>query len=193
MIGDTLVFLKNRLNSHFRTLSGGSLNDAWEDKVVFIDGDQKPDSISFKLGAVSLVLFHIEQENLLRPADPYIRISAEGNATKVQPDICLNLCILCVAKFKDYEQGLHYLSAIIQYFQANKRLDHQNSPELGANIDHLIVELSSLTISQQNELWGLLRAGYLPSVTYKVRTVVFRQEDGVPATAVSELERRGLS
>ncbi|BBL70716.1 DUF4255 domain-containing protein [Methylogaea oryzae] len=193
MIGNTLVFLKNRLNNHFRTLAGGSLNDAWEDKVVFIDGDQKPDSIAFKLGAVSLVLFHIEQENLLRPADPYVRVSAEGVATKVQPDICLNLCLLFVAKFKDYEQGLHYLSSIIQYFQANKRLDRQNAPELDKSIDHLVVEFTSLSISQQNELWGLLRAGYLPSLTYKVRTVIFRQEGGAPTTAVSEQIRRGLS
>ena len=190
MIGDVLVFLKNRLNSHLRSLSGGNLNDAGEDKVVFIDGDQKPDSVSFKLGAVSVFLFNIEQENLLRQGDPYVRVTPEGASKRIQPDINLNLCVLFIAKFKDYEQSLHYLSLIIKYFQTNKCLDHQNSPELGKDIDHLIIELIGLSVSQQHELWGLLRSSYLPSIAYKVKAVRFRDEGDLPQTGVSETDSR---
>ena len=47
MINDVLVFLKNRLNTHF---SGGlSPDESLEDQVVFLDG-QIMDSLTFKLG-----------------------------------------------------------------------------------------------------------------------------------------------
>ncbi|MGZ5027045.1 MAG: hypothetical protein ACXWE9_07095, partial [Methylobacter sp.] len=74
MIADILVFLKNRLNAHLLSLSGAGLGDTGEDKVVFIDGDQKPDAVNFKLGAVSLMLFNIERDTINRQADPYVRV-----------------------------------------------------------------------------------------------------------------------
>lgn len=187
MIADVLVLLKNRLNAHFRSLSGAGLGDADEDKVVFIDGDQKPDSTSFKLGAVSLLLFNIERDAIHRQADNYVRFADDGTTRKVSPEININLHVLFVAKFKDYEQGLHYLSLIIHYFQANHYLDKQNAPELGKSIDHLTLELNTPTTAQQNELWGLLRSSYLPSLAYKVKTLGFADEGQLATAGVSEV------
>ena len=186
MIGDVLVLLKNRLNSHFRPMVAGTSDQIWEDKAVFVDGDLKSDQIPFKLDAVTILLYNIEQEKELRQSDPYARVSADGASRKSKPDIALNLYVLFVVRFKDYGQGLHYLSLIIRYFQAYNRLDHSNAPELGDAIDHLVVELLSLTASQQNELWGFLRTGYLPSVAYKVKTVIFIAVDALPQTEMSE-------
>lgn len=187
MIADILVFLKNRLNTHFRSLSGDGLMDADEDKVVFVDGDQKPDAINFKLGAVSLLLFNIERDATYRQADNYVRIASDGTKRKVNPDININLYILFVAKFKDYEQSLHYLSLILRYFQANHYLDRQNAPELGKTINHLALELNTLTTTQQNELWGILRSCYLPSLVYKVKAITFADEGQIPMADISEV------
>lgn len=187
MIADILVLLKNRLNAHFLSLSGAGFADTGEDKVVFVDGDQKPDSINFKLGAVSLLLFNIERDATYRQADHYVRVADDGSTRKVNPDININLYVLFVAKFKDYEQSLHYLSLIISYFQANHYLDRQNAPEISKSIDHLVLELNTLTTTQQNELWGVLRSSYLPSLVYKVKALAFIDEGQMPIADISEI------
>jgi Pvc16 N-terminal domain len=186
MIADILVFLKDRLNFHLNLFTVDGNVGASEDKVVFIDGDQKPDSISFKLGAVSILLFNIEQDNTLRQADSYKRIASDGTAQKINPDIILNLYILLIAKFSDYKESLQYLSVILRYFQANPYFDQQNAPEL-LGIDHLAVELNTQTTTQQNEIWGVLRSSYVPSLVYKIKAVTFTDEGGLPLTDVSEI------
>ncbi|MFI3218235.1 MAG: DUF4255 domain-containing protein [Methylococcales bacterium] len=185
MIGDVLVLLKNRLNSYFRTMVSET-SGYGEDKVYFVDGEMKTDQNPFKLDAVSLLLFNIEQEKAFRQAEPYTRLSPDGVSKKTQPDIAFNLYILFAVRFKEYEQGLHYLSLIIKYFQSHNFLDHENTPELSDDIDHLVIELFNLTVSQQNELWGSLRTGYLPSVAYKVKAVIFRTEETIPQIDISE-------
>jgi len=190
MISDALVFLKNQLNTYLRSVSGRKPDESEEDKVVFVDGE-KMDPISFKLGAVSVLLINIEEENTLRAADPYVRVSAEGAFQRVQPEIRINLYVLFIARFKQYEQGLTYLSLIIKYFQNHRLLDHHNAPELSDKIDHLIIELVTLPFSEQNEVWNSLRTTYYPSVLYKVKMLVFRDEDAVAITEVKEEVLRG--
>ena len=186
MIADVLVFLKNRLNTHFRTLSG-SVEEADEDKVVFIDSDQKPDSVTFKQGAVTIFLFNIERDVTYRPADNYVRLASDGSKLNTNPDITVNLYLLFVAKFKDYAQSLHYLSMVLSYFQANPYLDRENSPELGATINSLVLELNTLTMSQQNELWGILRSSYSPSLVYKVKALTFMDDGKQSAAKIKEI------
>ena len=178
MIGEALVFLKNHLNAHLNAQSGWAPDDSGEDKVVFVDGD-KMDPINFKLGAVSALLINIEEERTLRAADPYVRLAEDGSRRTVQPDIRMNLYVLFVARFKQYEQGLTYLSRIIQHFQRHRVLDHRNAPELSDQIDKLILELTTLAFSDQNEVWNALRTTYHPSVLYKVKLVIFKDAGAV--------------
>ena len=167
MISDTLVFLKNQLNTYLKSISGRKPDESWEDKVVFLDGE-KMDPVSFKLGAVTVLLVNLERENTLRAADPYTRTLANGSLQKVQPEIRLNLYVLFVARFKQYEQGLSYLSAIIKYFQSHQLLNQQNAPELDESIEQLSIELITLPFSEQNEVWSALRH-YLSPVRCCIR------------------------
>jgi len=194
MIGDVLTLLKDQLNNHFKLLSKGNSEGVDEDKVVFIDGDIKTDSTAFKTGAITLFLYRIEHETSVRQNEPYIRVSPNGVPQRVQPDITLNLYVLFVARFKDYGQGLHYLSQVIKFFQSNKLFNRQNAPDLADGIGEVAVDLVSMTVQQQNELWGLLRTCYLPSIAYKVRTITFKDEDALPpGEPVSNTIRRGLA
>ena len=188
MISDTLVFLKNQLNTYLKSISGIKPDESWEDKVVFLDGE-KMDPVSFKLGAVTVLLVNLERENTLRAADPYTRTLVDGSLQKVRPEIRLNLYVLFVARFKQYEQGLSYLSAIIKYFQSHQLLNQQNAPELDESIEQLSIELITLPFSEQNEVWSALRTTYHPSVLYKVKMLVFRDEE---AGAVSEVKEKIL-
>ncbi len=182
MINDVLVFLKNNLNAY---MSAGRKPDApQEDQVVFMDG-QNVDSLTFKLGAVSVLLVNLEQENTLRAADPYVRLLADGTVEKIQPDIRLNLYVLFVAHYQQYEDALRNLSLVIQYFQSHRLITHQDAPELSDNIEKLVIELVTMSFSDQNEVWGSLRSHYHPSVFYKVKMVTFQSDatSAAPSTA----------
>lgn len=193
MIADALVFLRNRLNQHFTAFSDDLATGASEDKVVFLDGEQKTDALNFRLDSVTLLLYRIERETAARQANPFVRIGSGGVVQNVKPDVDLNLHVLFVAKFKDYSLGLHYLSQVIRFFQSNNIFDRQSAPELGDALAELAVDLVSFSVQQENELWGLFRTAYLPSVAYRVRTIVFADDAALPAAEPTlVLERRGL-
>lgn len=191
MIGEVLTLLKNRLNSHLQTLAMPSQDGISEDKVAFPETDAKSDAVSFRTGAVTVLLYRVEQEAALRQADPFSRTHANGSTQRVQPDLALNLHVLFVARFKDYALGLHYLSQVIGFFQTNSTLDRRHAPGLPEAIGELAIDLVTLSVQQQNEIWGLLRTGYLPSVAYRVRTLTFRDERALPAgPPIIDLELR---
>src|SRR5205085_10678589 len=91
MISEVLVLLKNLLNAHLSL--GQSPTESQEDRVVFLDG-QSMDPLSFKLGAVSVLLINVEEENVLRAPDLYSRVSSDGTRQKANPEIRLNLYVL---------------------------------------------------------------------------------------------------
>lgn len=178
MIGDVLVFLKNHLNEHLKARAELIREQPGGDKVVFVDGD-KMDPLTFAPGAVTALLINVEEERTLRAADPYIRVADNGGQQRVQPDIRMNLYVLFVARFKQYEQAWHHLSQIIQYFQSHRVLDHQTAPHLEDAIERLTMELVTLEFAQQNEVWNALRASHHPSILYRVKLVVFRDREAL--------------
>ncbi len=186
MISEALVFLKDLLNEHLCAQAGQTLGEA-EDKVIFIDGENL-DPITFKLGAITCLLVNIEEEKVLRLADPYVQLRTDGAKVRVQPDIRMNLYVLFIARFKLYEQGLSYLSRILEYFQTNRVLDHTNTPSLSPRIDRLIMELTTLAFAEQNEVWNALRTTYHPSMLYKVRMLVLREDVAISSRDIGETE-----
>ncbi len=180
MLGDTLVFLKKQLNTYLR--SQNNLGDNAEDPVVFLDG-QTTEPLTFKLGAVTMMLINIEEDTVLRAADPYVRVNRDGSRQRTNPDLRLNLSLLIIARYKQYEDSLNSLSGVIKYFQANRLIDHQTHPDLPARIEKLIIELITMPLGEQSDVWGTLRIAYQPSVMYRVKMIVFRDE--MPSTGPS--------
>jgi hypothetical protein len=183
MIADVLNFLKDRLN---KAVPRDSSGHPAEDLFVYA-GTAREDAVSFKSDSVSILLVRIEEETLLRPPDLYARTSAAGARQKVDPEIRMNLYVMFVARFPDdYSQSLRFLSSVIGYFQSNRVFNQENSPELKDGIAHLSLELNTPTFSEQNEIWGSLRAAYQPCAMYKVRMVVFRDEAGEALPALKQ-------
>lgn len=185
MIGEVLVFLRKHLDEHLRVELGGALDDGSADKVVFIDGD-KFEPLSFPLGAVSLLLINVEEERILRNADPYVRINESGAAERIQPDIRLVLYTLFVARFKQYESSWDYLSRIISHFQTERVFDRETTPSLPAGVERLMVELVTLNFAEQNEVWNALRITHHPSVLYRIKLVAFRDRKPTTLTPVTD-------
>ncbi|XXX71807.1 DUF4255 domain-containing protein [Sorangium sp. So ce134] len=185
MISELLVLLRNTVNEHLTASSGwrGPVPD--QGPVAFIDSEAA-DSLELKLGAVTLLLVNLEEDHTLRPADPFRLTLPDGTTQRVQPAIQMNAYVLFAARFKEYEQGLRCISMILQFFQGRRVLDHENTPALSGRIERLTMELLTLPLSELNQLWGVLRSAYQPSLLYKVRMVVFQEEDGLGAPQITE-------
>lgn len=185
MIDVVLNFLKNHLNNHFNVLSGEALDDVMEERVTFIDAENI-DPISFKREAVTVMLINVEEEKILRRADVHTTVNPDGSRARVNPEIRLNLYVLFIASFKQYERALNYLSEILKYFQANRVFDRQKAPELNGEVGQLALELITQPFSQQNEIWNALRTTYQPSLLYKVKMLVYADENAVEIPAIGE-------
>jgi hypothetical protein len=85
------------------------------------------------------------------------------------------------------------MSRIIQHFQQHRVLDHHNAPELKESIPQLIMELVTQSFSEQNEIWNVLRTTYHPSVLYRARLVVFRDESEKQAAPLAAKEMKTSS
>ncbi len=189
MIDSVLKFLRDNLNASFKEAAS---NGGEPEVVSFVAGDKIGDSVTFALGHVSLLLVKLEEENTLRPADPYARMAGNGTRQRVQPEIRLNLHVLFVAHFADYALSLRWLSQVVSYFQNHRVFTAANSPALNGQIEQLTVELITLPFAEQNEVWGALRTSYRPSVLYRVRAVVFR-DTAAEAESIIEEVRLDLS
>src|SRR5262245_36498863 len=181
MIGDVLKFLKDRLNT---VLPRDVPESAAEDLFVYVASNHD-DAGNLQSDAVSMLLVRIEEETTMRQPDPYLRISADGMHQRVSPEIRMNVWVLFVARFPDdYARALRHLSDLIHYFQGHRLFNHENSEDLAAGISQLILELVTPSFGEQNEIWGSLRSAYQPSALYKVKMIVFRDEEGRPLTDV---------
>ena len=192
MIGDVLLLLRDQLNAYMRAAAPQAGDDSAEDRVQLIDGE-KTDPVEFRLNAVTVLLINIEQETSQRSIDPYLRSSQPaGNLRKLMPEIRLNLYVLFAARFKAYEQGLNHLAMVIRFVQQHRALDHINTPALSPQIDKLVLELVTLPLSEQNEIWSALRVSYHPSVLFRVRMVVFRDAEGAAVPQIGQTVVRTL-
>jgi hypothetical protein len=153
-----------------------------------------PDNASVTIPdeSLGLCLVNIEEERVTK-AQRASTLSADGLITYLNPELKLNLFVLIAANCSQYRTGLTLLSSAIRFFQSKNVFDHDNTPELDAGIQKLIVEMCTLTFEQQNHLWASLGAKYLPSVLYKVRMLVVQEglvtEQQHPIVAVNSIGR----
>lgn len=184
MIDYVLNLLLEKLNGYFTYKAGAS-----QDVVAFIDSSQA-DGMYFPVNKIAPVLVNVEEDKLLRQADRFEDKTLNGLKTHLNPTICINLLVLFVCRFSDYKQSLMFLSLIIKFFQRNQLLDHNNTPDLSPEIDRVKIELVTMPVSQQNEIWSSLRATYIPSVSYKIGILVYQDDESfeiVPAIKETDI------
>lgn len=184
VIDRALLFLRDRLNEHL-SRAGGGAGAGLEDPVTFVDGD-KLDPLTLKVGAINALLVNLEQETTMRRDDPFVRTLPGGATVVARPEVRLCLWTLFVARYHVYEAGLAALSSLLEFFQANPVFDDRSSPSLDPRIARLTVELHTLPLAEQNDLWGSLRLTYHPSLLFRVRMIVFADGDAMPGPAVGE-------
>ena len=176
MIHTTLTVLRDKLNEYFKMIipEGES-----SELVRFIESNSN-DPISFTSNAITPFLINISEDRKFRNPDQYSGITRNGIRTQTNPEIRVELLILFVAKFNKYPQALEFLSYVIKFFQTNRIFTPTNSPALSdEKIEKLIVELISIPLEEQNQVWHSLNTSYLPSVLYKVRLLSLIDEQSI--------------
>ena len=175
MIDRALKLACGQLNAHLMRQFSVS-----EDLVVLsplsdAEGKQAPEARN------RLVMFLV---NLAQDAVPRGRVGAmPSNLVQAQPlhlDIYFMLASAHDAEL--YGEGLKLLSAGVTFFQSFPVFSLKTTPEMPAGLTQLSFELSNLRSEELGQLWGNLGGRYVPSVMYKMRSVV------VDGAAVQEVE-----
>lgn len=187
MLNDVLTFLKIQLNQYL-SVGAGSL-DPGKEPVVFPNG-RIGDALSIELGAVSLLLVRLEEEKILRPPNLHQRTLPDGSSRDVPPEIRLDLYLLTIAHYQQYDDAWRMLSKVLQFFQQNRLITRQQAPNLAPSIEQLVIELVTQSFAEQNEVWSALRLPYHPSLLYKVKTVLYQGDLAVAHPMVDQVAIR---
>jgi hypothetical protein len=186
MIDEVLQFLSGELNKFL--LEHCPIENSNESHVDFVE--LNPPELSFTSGAVNALLINIEEEQYLKPANPYIQTGEDGRSYQVSPPNRLNLYLLFAANFSEYSEAMKQISHVIQFFQRNPVFTALRFPAMPNDLEKLILELNTLEYNRLNEIWGMLKSAYLPSVVYKVKMVTYQEELVSPDTEISEINKR---
>lgn len=166
MLHKALEFLKDQLKP--AVSPSGQFEAVELTALVNAKGD-----LNIQDGQLNIMIVNIEEERFLK-VQPQREKRTGDQVQFANPEIKLNLLImLAISPAKtDYAGALERLSEAITFFQGTSFFEKAWFPALGPEIEQLSVELYSLTLEQQNQLWASLGAKYLPSVVYKVRLLV---------------------
>lgn len=148
-IDKSLDFIKNELNKYLKQKF-----ELVEDKVqlsTILKQDGKLDP-EMRENSISIMLINMEEEKAINLG------------------INLNLSILIIVNNRHYSETLAFLTEIMEFFQSKNVFFKKNSPQFDIpGIEKLKLSFVSQTIEQQNHLWGMLGAKYMPSLLYKIQ------------------------
>jgi len=187
MIHIVLNYIRDLLNENFRNEFSISENKVVISNIVKADGSVPPNLD----GKVVFFLINLDEESTLK--NSMNRPSMKGNDSFVHnsPNLHLNIQVLFCANFDStvYLEGLSYLSSLIRFFQANKKIAFEHSERSGRKTTNLSFELCKLDYSQLSHLWSAVGSKLMPFVVYKVGLLVLDEgpvERIIPAIKKSE-------
>jgi hypothetical protein len=168
MIDRALRLLADRLNGHLK-----GLYNVPDDLVAvspLTDAEGKPaDQARNRL---ALFVTNVSHDAMPR-AGQRPGVSLAGSMRKQLP-IHLDIYVMLAASFEPetYAEGLKLLSSAMRYFQGHPLMTPQTHPEMPTGLAQLTLEISNLSNDALGQLWGNLGGRYVPSVQYKLRSVM---------------------
>jgi hypothetical protein len=168
MIDRALRLLSDRLNGHLK-----GLYNVPDDLVAvspLTDAEGKPaDQARNRL---ALFVTNVSHDAMPRAAQRH-GVSLSGSMRKQQP-VHLDIYVMLAASFEPetYAEGLKLLSSAMRYFQGHPLMTPQTHPEMPNGLAQLTLEISNLNNDALGQLWGNLGGRYVPSVQYKLRSVL---------------------
>ena len=162
MIDRVVSHLVGELNDYFSVRS--QTPDRAEAASLFdLQGSLDPS----KVNKVVMSLVNVQQDKTYRSVETF-ETRSDGTAERVQPPVMVNLYLLFIANFSDYDEAMKAIAQVMSFFQHRPTFPYASIPALAALEGRLSVELTSMSLEQVNHLWGALGSKYMPSVLYKV-------------------------
>lgn len=179
MIDLTLKLISDRLNGHLSALFSVS-----EDLVALgplSDAEGKPTAQT--RNRLTMFLTNIAQDTVPRGT-----VARSPMSIGQAPPVHLNVYFMLASGHDPeiYGEGLKLISAALIFFQANPVMTPRTAPEMPAGLSQLSIEISNLRSEEIGQLWGNLGGRYVPSVMFKVRSVMI---DAGAITSVTPLIR----
>ncbi|GAB5381067.1 MAG: hypothetical protein Alis3KO_04980 [Aliiglaciecola sp.] len=188
MINIALQHVVSELNTYFGLRTGAAADSNVVAASLFdVDGNVN----SAAQNKVVMSMVNLEQDAVYKPLESF-RTLPDGSSERLKPEININLYILFIANLSSYFEAMKSLTNVISFFQLNPYFDYKSISGLENIRGRLSFELFSMTFEQQNNLWGVLGAKYMPSVVYKVGMLEVRddQVEGI-APPVKEIHIEG--
>ncbi len=198
MIAEAAVFLRDELSRYL--LLSGAVTQQNDVLLANISSLESQETLADKV-VISLV--NIEEESTLKNGKNYVKNLSTNAIEIISPPVHLNLYFLFTATLptggvnvdEGYQDALHRIAAIIEFFQAKRTFTLQNSAGFApTNLDEtrltelrLVPELYTLTFEQINHLWGSLGGKQSPFVMYKVRLVKIQSQISVEAPLIDTI------
>ncbi len=165
MIYRSIQIIGNELNRYYEDNYGNTgAKFAMIDNIAHADGGGGAGAGDSKL-SVMITLVNTEEEKTLKNQSVYIREGEQMKKTK--PLIYLNLFLLFACADDAYEEALKKIDIVAEFFQHH----YVFTPGAG-RVDRITVEMVSLSLEQQNHIWGMLGGKQAPSLMYKLRLAI---------------------
>ena len=168
-----------RLNQHLRLQLQSDEDLVLVANVVGSDGTPSA-AIEDK---IALFVVNVEKDGLPQPRRS--PLPAGGRIAQSHEPLHLNIYLMAAAGYGDgnYAQALKLVSQTLRFFQAHPVFDRRTSPEMPAELERLVLDIENLATQELSHLWGVLGGRYLPSVLFRMRTVVI-----IPEGVAGEVE-----
>lgn len=148
---------------------------------------------SFK---IIMTLVNLEEDRIADSQTYFQKV--KDKVQFLNPPVNLNVFVLFSAMGENYLSDLRLLSYIVNFFQSYPVFDEESFPQLNSKVEpgknwqkigKLIVNLHTLTMEQQNNMWASVGAKYMPSVVYKIRTISFTDaEPDMEAPPITQIK-----
>ena len=167
MIEQALQFTKRVFNQYLVNKFGLEEEAVVINRIVDESGGKPVENTN----KVVISLIHLDQETNQQFYNKGKK-TINGNYVAAQASQRYNLYILIVPSYEDYQEGLKFLNASIQFFQANALLDAEKSSEIPDGILRLDFQLEKGDgYMQMQNLWTALGAKFQPSIIYKMKLI----------------------
>ena len=172
MIEQALQFTRDTFDQFLKNKFGLDEDSVIINRIVDQDGSSPIENGN----KVIISLIHVEEETNKQFYNKTTRTDS-GNYIKAPLSQRYNLYLLIVPSFNDYQEGLKFLNASIQFFQANTMMNAETNSNIPDGLERLEFEFEKGDdYMQMQNLWTALGAKYQPSLIYKMKLITIKTD-----------------
>jgi hypothetical protein len=184
VIDQALTLVAQRLNGHLTARYGVQDELVTLSPLSDAEGKPAPDARN------RLVMFVTNIAHDPTPRGGRSRVSAQIVQSQAQ-HLDVYFMLASAYEAETYVEGLKLISSALAFFQAHPVMTPQSTPDMPVGLSQLSFEIANLKVEEMGQMWGTLGGRYVPSVMFKMRSVVI--DAGALTNIVPLVSRPGQS